>query len=86
MTLDEMTPEQRAQMKRWVDTWKLAGPELERMREEEVRQEDTIRAFEVFKGMAFLVNRTHPPEPTSGLVEQQRWFQMLAARQEKPRE
>ena len=33
MTLEEMTPEQRAQMKRWVDTWKTLGPELERMRE-----------------------------------------------------
>lgn len=81
MTLDEMTPEQRAQMKLWVDTWKRAGPELEQMREEEVRGADTARAFEIFEGMALLANRNFPPEPTSGLVEQQRWFQLSAIRQ-----
>jgi len=83
MKLEDMTPEERANMKRWVDTWKLAGPELERMREEDIRNENTIRAFEVFEGMAFLATRNFPPEPTSGLVEQQRWFMMLAEKQKQ---
>ena len=81
MKLEDMTPEQRAQMQLWVDTWKKAGPELERMREEDVRNENTIRAFEAFEGMAFLATRNFPPEPTSGLVEQQRWFRLLAEKQ-----
>ena len=75
-----MTPEETAQMQRWVDTWKQAGPELERIREEEVREENTIRAFEVLKGLALLENQKRPPEPYSGLVEQQRWFSLAAKR------
>jgi hypothetical protein len=63
MSLEEMTPEERANMKRWVDTWKVAGPELERMREEELHSDSTIRAFEIFEGMAFLATRDYPPEP-----------------------
>ena len=81
MTLEDMTPEQRAQMKHLVDTWKKAGPELERIREEEVRKVDTIRAFEVFTGMAFLATHNFPPKPTSGLVEQQRWFRLFAVKE-----
>ena len=73
-------------MQRWVDTWKRAGPELERMREEEVRKENTPAAFEAFEGMALLSIRDRPPEPYSGLVEQQRWFRMAAGREERPRE
>ena len=65
-------------MRRWVDTWKKAGPELERIREEEVRNENTIRAFEVFEGLALLELEKRPPEPYSGLVEQQRWFRLAA--------
>jgi hypothetical protein len=83
MTLEEMTPEQRAQMKHWVENWKTLGPELERMREEELRNENTIRAFEIFTGMAFLATRNFPPEPTSGLIEQQRRFMKLAKKQER---
>jgi len=80
-----MTPEELALTKRWVDTWKLAGPELERIREEELRNENTIRAFEAFEGMAFLATRDFPPEPNSGLVEQQRWFMLLAEKQKQAR-
>jgi hypothetical protein len=81
MTLDEYTPEQWAQMKLWVDTWRKAGPELERIREEEVRNSDTQASIKAFSGMIHLVNQTHPPEPTSGLVEQQRWFMKFARQQ-----
>jgi hypothetical protein len=76
-----MTPEERDQMKRWVDTWKRAGPLLERIREGEVRQANTADAFRAFNGMALLTARTHPPKPISGLVEQQRWFSKLAVAQ-----
>ena len=34
-SLSGWTPEQIAQAKRWVETWKQAGPELERIRREE---------------------------------------------------
>jgi len=66
-------------MQHWVDTWKRAGPELERMREEDVRRANTAAAFKAFAGMALLSIRERPPEPYSGLVEQQRWFRLAAA-------
>jgi hypothetical protein len=70
-------------MQRWVDTWKRAGPLLERIREDEVRVADTWAAFEAFKGLALLAERNHPSEPYSGLVEQQRWFRLFAERNQK---
>ncbi len=81
-----MTPEERALIQRWVDAWKSAGPELERMREEDIRRQNTMANFETFTGMALLAIRDHPPQPTSGLVEQQRWFRLLAENQERIRE
>jgi hypothetical protein len=81
MTSDEYTPEQWAQMKRWVDNWKTLGPELERMREEDVRNTDTKRSIRALKGIALMTLPNHPPEPTSGLVEQQRWFRLIALRE-----
>ena len=67
-------------MQLWVDTWKRAGPKLERFREEEVRNENTMAAFERFKGLALLTIQKRPPKPYSGLVEQQRWFSLAAKR------
>ncbi len=50
------------------------------MREEDIRRQDTIANFKTFSGMALLAIRDHPPEPTSGLVEQQRWFRLIAGK------
>lgn len=75
-----MTEEQKAQLKRYVETWKRIGPELERMKEEEVRQTDMKKAIRRFDGLLAHAVRTHPPEATSGLVEQQRIFMKIAGR------
>lgn len=66
------------ELKRWAETWKRAGRELERMRREELQRmtdEDVRRAIsDLFSGAP-------PPdlesETTSGLVEQQRLFAKL---------
>ena len=73
-----MTEPERELTKKWVETWKAAGPELERQRDEDARRTDTIQAFAFFAGMPLHNLKTFPPEPTSGLVEQQRWFQKIA--------
>ncbi len=63
--------------KRWMAAWRLAGADLERIRQSELRRVDTGQAVRALAG-AFLYARRHfPPEPTSGLVEQQRWFARL---------
>jgi hypothetical protein len=77
--LASWTPEQVALGKRWVEAWKLAGPELERIRRKEIRELDSFRTIALLCGPADYTRPPRAPKPTSGLVEQQRWF-MKAAR------
>ena len=58
--------------KRWVETWRRAGEELERLRRAEIASIDTREAIRQIFG-------SHgpalpAPSPTSGLIEQQAWF------------
>lgn len=70
----EMTAEEKARAKKCVDAWRRAGPELERMRREEIRHADTARSIPAFDGLFEGAIREFPAKPTSGLVEQQRCF------------
>jgi hypothetical protein len=72
--LSEWTPEQIANAKRWVQAWKKAGPELERLRREELRRLPPEHSIELLCGPADYTVAPRAPKPTSGLVEQQRWF------------
>jgi hypothetical protein len=72
--LSSWTPEQIALGKRWVETWKLAGEDLERIRRKELRELDSYRAIELLCGPADYTRPPRAPKPTSGLVEQQRLF------------
>ncbi len=64
-------------IRRWVARWKKAGPELERIRKEELAHVDVRQAIESLED-AFQSAILHfPPKPTSGLVEQQRWYKRL---------
>ena len=63
--------------RRWVETWKRAGPELERIKREELRNfryEDHIETINALIGSALKVGT---PRTTTGLVEQQRLFGKL---------
>jgi hypothetical protein len=71
------TPEQIALGRRWVKAWKDAGPELERIRREELRGLDARKAIALLCGPADYRVAPRAPKPTSGLVEQQRWFGKL---------
>jgi hypothetical protein len=78
--LSGWTPEQIAVGKRWVETWKLAGADLERIRRREIRQLDTYRTIALLCGSADYTRPPRAPKPYSGLVEQQRWFMKAAGR------
>ena len=80
-SLSGWTPEQIAQAKRWVETWKQAGPELERIRREELRRRDPYRAIEALCYDTERDASPVEPPPTSGLIEQQRWFKKAAGRE-----
>ena len=79
--LSTWTPEQLAAGKRWVETWRLAGEDLERIRRSELRRLDTYRAISLLCGTADYTIPPRAPGPTSGLVEQQRWFMQAADRE-----
>ena len=71
------TPEQIEAGRQWVQTWKTAGPELERIRRRELREIDGFRTIAMLCGPADYRVPPRAPKPTSGLVEQQRWFSKL---------
>lgn len=72
--LTEWTQAEVSLGRQWVKAWKSAGPELERLRREELRQLDGHRAIALLCGSADYRVRPRAPKETSGLVEQQRWF------------
>lgn len=72
--LADWTPEQIEQGKQWVQGWREAGAEMERLRREELRQIDPLRAIEMLCGPADYTVPPRAPKPWSGLVEQQYWF------------
>lgn len=62
---------------RWAQTWKIAGPELERIRLREVRDEDNLLSLRLLAPAFELAVRTQPPDASSGLVEMQRHLAKL---------
>ena len=72
--LANWTPEQIAQGKRWVQVWKEAGEVLERLRRDDLRRLDGYRAVARLCGPAGYRESPRAPKPSSGLIDQQRWF------------
>jgi hypothetical protein len=79
-SLADWTPEQLALGRRWVQAWQAAGVDMERLRREEPRGLDPQRALALLCGPADYHAAPRAPRPTSGLVEQQRWFKKAAGR------
>jgi len=70
-----MSDDEQWQVREWVAAWRRAGPELERVLREELRafrHEDNV---EIIGGLLQIGCQFAEPRTTSGLVEQQRWFQ-----------
>jgi len=78
--LSDWTPEQIALGKRWVETWKLAAVDLERIRRKEIRELDTYKTISHLCGSRDYTKPPYAPKPWSGLIEQQRWFKKAAKR------
>jgi len=78
--LASWTPEQIVVGRRWVETWKLAGVDLEHLRRKDIRELDTYRTIALLCGDADYTRPPRAPGPSSGLIEQQRWFMKLILR------
>lgn len=68
---------EKEMLRRWVDAWAEAGPELERIRLREVREEDTFLSLQILAPAFEQALRDNPPGLESGLVEMQRHFAKL---------
>ncbi len=68
---------EKAQIQRWVATWREAGPALDAQRRGELEQLTTPRALAQLAAAFEHARRRAPLSDTSGLVEQQRYFQQL---------
>ena len=72
---DTDTDEDR--LRDWVRNWQVLGPEMDRMRREDIRRANTQKSIMLFD-MAFKAAlRNTPPRTTSGLVEYQRLLRKL---------
>ncbi len=69
-----MTKQEKENAKRWVEAWKLAGPELEKERRKRIREADTKKAIQILSGTLRMNLRRHPKPLSSGLIEQQAIF------------
>ena len=63
-------------MRRWVETWRRAGYELDEIRRREIEATDTAAAIRQLFGSA-VPHQDVSLRTTSGLVEQQAWFAKL---------
>jgi hypothetical protein len=75
--LSDWTPEQIAQGRAFVERWRQAGPRLEAIRRQELRELDAYAAIARLCGDADYHSAPRAPKPTSGLIEQQRLFARL---------
>ena len=64
-------------IRRWDQTWKEAGPELEKIRLRDVRDEDNLLSLQLLARAFNHATSTQPPDGSSGLVEMQRYFAKL---------
>jgi hypothetical protein len=72
--MDDVSEQRYEKERLWVQTWQKAGEVLGELRRREVRHVDTARAILQLEDAFHSALRERPPEPTSGLVEQQHWF------------
>ena len=71
----EMTEVEKDQIRAWARNWQELSPILERERIESIRRADTADSMEAFDLLYKSTRAMMPARMSSGLLEQQRWFQ-----------
>jgi hypothetical protein len=75
--------DEREMIRRWVETWKQAGPELEAIRRREIAEADNLKVLAMLTSATNAAVRL-PARPASGLVEMQRHLAKLRPTNERP--
>jgi hypothetical protein len=65
-------------LKTFLDHWQRLGPELEKIRQRELKTISTPQALQNLAGAFEDCRLRFPPKPTSGLIQQQKWLKKLA--------
>jgi hypothetical protein len=78
--LSEWSAEEISNGRLWVDAWSRASVALERVRRKELRELDAQRAVSLLCGPADYRTSPRLARPSSGLIEQQRWFRQATRR------
>ena len=71
-------------LRRWVETWREVGPELEAIRRREIAAADNVAVLASLEEAFNHALRTLPPRTSSGMVEMQRIFSKMRAGQTFP--
>ena len=66
----------RADLRAFVERWRIAGPRIEELRREELRNVEVAKVIESLSG-AFEATLAGPVRTSSGLVEQQAIFSRI---------
>lgn len=75
------SPDEKEELRRWVGTWRRAGPELEAVRRRELAAFDFASNWRLVDDLLAAGLRSAEPRVTSGLVELQRCFMEIARKQ-----
>lgn len=68
---------EQEQIREWVRIWKEAGPELEAIRQREVRDADNLVSLALLERAFNHATGSRPPREGSGLVDMQRYLARL---------
>ena len=69
--------DEREMIRRWVEIWQQAGPRLEAIRRQEIREADNLKVLALLERAFNHAVHGQPPRPSSGMVEMQRYFARL---------
>ena len=69
--------DEREALRRWVEAWRIAGPELEAVRRREIAEMDNLHVLALLEKAFNQAVHAQPPRESSGLVEMQHYFAKL---------
>lgn len=65
------------ELSQWVETWRRAGAELEKLRRANIKNSNVAEALFNLSDASESALLHNKPAPSSGLVEMQKWFKLL---------